>query len=69
MNCPEGRMAKVLMDHEAGRFYCWRWDRWWGWSKFFYCCQAGCHCMLVPENLLWKAGRLGGLLVPAEVSQ
>jgi hypothetical protein len=58
-------MSKVLINHAAGRFYCWRWSRWFGFGKFFYCFQAGCRRMCAPAGLEWKAAHLDGVLVPA----
>lgn len=58
-------MAKVLINHRNCEFYCWRWCRWFGFRKFFYCFQAGCQRMVTPAELQWKAGQLGGVLVPA----
>lgn len=56
---------KVLINHDNREFYCWRWCRWFGFGKFFYCFQIGCRRMMTPATLLWKAANLGGLLVPA----
>lgn len=57
--------AKVLINHKSREFYCWRWCRWFGFRKFFYCFQTGCSKMVAPGLLHWKAAGLGGVLVPA----
>lgn len=58
-------MAKVLINHRSHEFYCWRWSRWFGFKKFFYCYQTSCQRMVTPHSLTWKVGNLGGVLVQA----
>jgi hypothetical protein len=54
-----GHAHIVVIDHHRQRFYCWRWDRHFSWSKLNYCFNRACVGMCLPPALRWKTSGLG----------